>query len=117
MITIVYAESVIKELDRLLNVLNEPFLFVVRVLVTIAVILVFFYFFWGLVDYIRHRENTDLENAKKRIFWGILGIFVLVSIWGIIYLLQNSILGGAQGTADIELLRSTKCVSGICLSG
>lgn len=45
-------------------------------------------FFWGLIKYL---VNMGSENAKEGIqimLWGIIAIFVMVSIWGIIRLLQ-----------------------------
>ena len=65
---------------------------VIEMLIGIAVTLVFLYFFWGLVDYIRKDQNT-IEDAKKRMLWGIIGIFVLTSVWGLVYFLQTAVLG------------------------
>ena len=45
-------------------------------------------FFWGLIKYL---FNMGTENAKEGIqimLWGVIAIFIMVSIWGIIRLLQ-----------------------------
>ena len=34
------------------------------------------------------------EMYRKYFFWGILAIFIMVSVWGILTLLQNSLFGG-----------------------
>jgi hypothetical protein len=34
------------------------------------------------------------EMYRKYFFWGILAIFVMISVWGILTLLQNSLFGG-----------------------
>ena len=58
---------------------------VIGVIITIAIIV----FFWGLVRYL-----TDVGEEKHKglvmMFYGLIAIFVMVSIWGIIHLLQNT---------------------------
>lgn len=105
---IVFADTekgaALQEIDRILFIF-EDFSVVITTLISIAVTLIFLYFFWGLVDYIR-QDKTTLEDAKKRMLWGIIGIFVLVSVWGLVYFLQTAILGaGGSGQPDpnIEL--------------
>lgn len=55
----------------------------IGVIITIAIIV----FFWGLVRYL-----TDVGEEKHKglltMFYGLIAIFVMVSIWGIIHLLQ-----------------------------
>ncbi|MCY4577146.1 MAG: hypothetical protein OXB96_01775 [Candidatus Kaiserbacteria bacterium] len=89
--------SALQEVNRVLN-LFDSFSVVIEVLIVIVTILVFLYFFWGLVEYIRKNDAT-LEEAKKKIAWGVLGIFVLVSMWGLIYSLRISVLG-SKDTPD-----------------
>ena len=88
-----------QEINRILGLVADiPPLIVV--FIGIAATSAFLFFFWGLVDYIRKNEaGTD---AKKRMGWGIIGIFVLVSIWGLVALLQTAILGTA-GPSDPDI--------------
>lgn len=54
---------------------------IIPVLVGLAVI----YFFWGIGQFILHDAGNDKarEEGKKKILWGIIAIFVMVSLWGI----------------------------------
>lgn len=97
---IVYA-SAIEEINRILG-FTDPIQALIRSLIIICVSFAFLYFFSGLVQYIR--KEADLDNAKKRMTWGILGIFVLTGVWGLVYFLEQSILGGSQGALPIESL-------------
>ena len=93
----------LQEIDRILFLFDD-FSIAIRALIIVAVTLIFLYFFWGLVDYIR-RDNATSEDAKKRILWGIIGIFVLVSMWGLVYFLQTAVLGtggSSQPDPNIE---------------
>src|SRR5206468_2517767 len=60
---------------------------------TIAVIV----FFWGLVRYL---VSVGEQKAKglTTMFYGIITLTVMVSIWGIIAVLQNTFLGGGVPT-------------------
>lgn len=89
-----------QEINRILGIFADiPPL--IAVFIGIAATSAFLFFFWGLVDYIR--KNEDGIDAKKRMGWGIIGIFVLVSVWGLVALLQTAILGTAgPDNPDIE---------------
>ncbi len=68
----------------------------IGVIITIAIIV----FFWGLVRYL-----TDVGEAKHQglliMMYGLIAIFVMVSIWGIIHLLQNTFGISGQNQAII----------------
>lgn len=71
---------------ELINILN---------LATLTLIIAgFVVYFWGISVNILKFED-DPEKRKAYFFWGLLVLFVMVSIWGIIGLLQNTLFGGA----------------------
>lgn len=51
-------------------------------LIAVAVI----YFFWGLVMFIRAAGSDPkaAESGKSIMIWGIIALFVMLGIWGII---------------------------------
>ena len=65
---------------------------------TIAVVV----FFWGLVQYL---VSVGEQKGKglQRMFYGIITLFVMVSIWGLIALLQNTFLPGGGGKPPIDI--------------
>lgn len=55
--------------------------------VTLAIVV----FFWGLVKYIWGVGGSeDKSEGLQIMMYGVIAIFVMVSIWGIIRLLQNT---------------------------
>lgn len=48
-------------------------------------------FIWGVVQYV---INTDNETAKTKgkdfMIWGIVGLAVMLSIWGLVQILGNT---------------------------
>src|SRR6266568_1299586 len=53
--------------------------------ITLAIVI----FFWGLIKYLTEVGEKKSEGLQI-MFYGIVAIFVMVSIWGIIRLLQST---------------------------
>lgn len=49
------------------------------------------YFLWGLLKYIKTAAGEELEEAKGMIINGIIIIFVMVSIWGLVRVFANTV--------------------------
>ena len=65
----------------------------VGVLLTAALVV----FFWGMVKYISGLGSEQDKKAGKEIMvWGIVALFVMISVWGLVRLLQGNFLGGAD---------------------
>ncbi len=60
---------------------------IIPILITIALIV----FFWGLIKYIR---SGKAAGAKDVMIAGLVGLFVMVSVWGIIRLAQDTLFNG-----------------------
>jgi len=60
---------------------------IIGLFVTLAIVV----FFWGLIKYLWSMDSENAHEGLKIMFWGLIAIFVMVSIWGIIKLLQNTL--------------------------
>jgi hypothetical protein len=62
-------------------------------------VLAFAVFIWGIVKFIAAAGNPEKRNtAKGYIIYGLIGIFILVSFVGLIYILQNTIFQGSPSS-------------------
>lgn len=68
---------------------------VVPILITIALIV----FFWGLIKYIRSSGEGHGEG-KNIMIAGLVSLFVMVSVWGIILLAQGAL--GVNPNAPVQ---------------
>jgi len=71
---------------------------IVGILIPILIALAFLVFVWGLITFILSSgDEAAKDEGKRRMIWGVIALFVIVSIWGIIGLLQTitSTDGGA----------------------
>ena len=51
----------------------------------------FLLFLWGLVQFLWNlEESSSHEEGKQHMLWGIIGMFIMVSIWGIIGMISNT---------------------------
>ncbi len=49
------------------------------------------FFFWGMAQFILHADDKDArEEGKQRMLWGIVALFVIVSIYGILTFIGNT---------------------------
>lgn len=70
-----------------LNLINTVINALIPIIISLAIVV----FFWGLVQYLLTLGDESKRNEGIKIMiWGVVAIFVMVSIWGIIRLLQST---------------------------
>lgn len=48
-------------------------------------------FIFGVVQYMLNPNNSEKrDEGKKYMIWGIIGLFVMVSVWGLVGILSNT---------------------------
>ncbi len=68
-------------------------------LIPITVGLALLYFIWGVFKIIRAQGDTGkIEEGRKIVFWGLIALFVMVSIGGLIAFIYGDFLGGIPNT-------------------
>ncbi|MCH7597832.1 hypothetical protein IID27_02170, partial [Patescibacteria group bacterium] len=71
---------------------------IITTITPVIVALALLYFFWGLAKYILAAGDETAQGEGKRIMiWGIIALFVIVSVWGLVQVL-NTTFGINQGT-------------------
>lgn len=49
-------------------------------------------FVYGAVQFVIYGDDTDArEKGKTTMLWGTFGLFIMVSAWGIIYLVSGTV--------------------------
>ena len=50
------------------------------------------YFIYGLAQYLLNPENEEIrKTSKSHMLWGIIGIFIMVSVFGIMNMITNTL--------------------------
>jgi len=65
---------------------------VVDLLIPLAITCALLFFIWGLAVFILHAaDEGKREEGRKRMMWGIVALFVIVSIWGIVSWIRSDL--------------------------
>ena len=72
----------------LVNILVDLIDTAIPVLVSAAVLV----FFWGLAKFIRNSGNEKSHtDGRNLMIWGVIGLFVMVTVWGLVRFTQSSL--------------------------
>ena len=83
------------------NIINPG----IRLLFVVAIL----YFMYGVVVFIKDFNNESARDAgKKHMIYSMIGLFIMVSVWGIIAFLSNSV--GSKGYINKNNIRGGKIV-------
>jgi FtsH-binding integral membrane protein len=80
---IAYAKTV----QEIVGIISREILTpIVTILFALALIL----FLWGVVELLIYRgEEEKINQAKRHMFWGLVGLFIMVAVNGIVWVLIN----------------------------
>lgn len=72
--------------------LNKVNAVILNPLILLAFAISFLYFFYGIFQFIASEASSDTKRAqgKQKIFYGILGMFIMVSAFGLIRLVLGT---------------------------
>lgn len=90
---VVLAQANLNYVSGTLNVIQN----LIRIATPIVIGLALLFFLYGLMTFILAAGNEEAKDRGKRIMiWGIVALFIMVSVWGIVNLLNQN-LGVNQG--------------------
>lgn len=74
-------------LTDMLDILNG----IINTLLPIIVALALLYFFWGLAQFVLSAgDEAKRSEARSIMIWGVIVIFVMVSVWGLVNVLVST---------------------------
>lgn len=63
--------------------------------------LAFLYFIWGVFTYVMAHDEGKRAEGQKIMLWGVIGLFVMISVWGLVSILTSTV--GLQGNVPPDL--------------
>ena len=83
--------------------------FIVQALIVLAAALALLVFLWGFVKFIFKLGSSEdaVEDGKRLMIWGVIGLFVMVSVWGLVRFIRTELFpstdfNSPQGLPSIQ---------------
>jgi hypothetical protein len=90
-------------LTTISQVLNR-FQAIINLIIPFIVGLAVLVIIWGVFGYVTSAGDEEKRGeAKQFILWGVIGVFIMVSVWGLVNILVNS-FGVDRSKVQNELL-------------
>lgn len=89
----------ITDLGSLLCKIGQLLNAVVPVLIALGVV----YFVWGVITYVISSDEEAKKTGRMRIIYGIIGLAVIVALWGLVGILTNTFGLQNANTGTINL--------------
>lgn len=70
----------------------------VNALIPFAVGLALLFFMYGVIRFILAKDADAKKDARNNVIQGVIGLFAIVSVWGLVGLIQSTFGIGAGGT-------------------
>jgi hypothetical protein len=59
---------------------------------------------WGAILFVaKSDDETAREEGKKKMIWGVVGLMVIVSVWGLVFLVQRTVGIQSPGTGGVDV--------------
>lgn len=75
-------------ISELISRINEQ---IINPLIGLLFALALLYFLWGGVQFLMNVDNEEKRlQGRDHMLWGVIGMFIMVSVWGILEVVTNT---------------------------
>jgi uncharacterized membrane protein len=97
----IVAFAQVTNIEELIDLFSDILGWLMPLLVSLAVI----YFIWGVLTYVMNAGDEEKQKeGRSMMIYGIIAIFVMVSVWGFVGILSKTFFGGAAGGGSVPRL-------------
>lgn len=95
------------------EVMNRLVTYLLNPLILVIFAAGFFLFVWGLVQFLWSLNQGGKDtDGKQHMLWGIVGMFIMVSVYGILSLVTNTFGIDIRNPPDVSSIRGINNVGG-----
>lgn len=74
--------------DIIFTLMNDVLMPLIGVLIVFATVV----FIWGVTKYVAAGGDAEkITEGRNFIFWGLIGLFVIISVWGLVLVINNTL--------------------------
>ena len=79
------------KLDSIGNIFNWASCTIIKTVIPFLFTLATAAFIWGIIQYFLSPNNEEKKkNGKSFMIWGLIALFVMISMWGLVGVLSNT---------------------------
>lgn len=76
--------------DEAFNLLTKISEQIINPLIDLMFAVAVVFFIYGVVEFVRSSDNEEArDKGKEHMVWGVVGLFIMVSVWGIMNILDS----------------------------
>lgn len=87
---------------------------IMNLIVPILIVCAIIFYFWGITENILDFGKDPAKHIKNFYGWGLLALFLMVSIWGILNLLNSTFMNAGRSTPQSGGVQNIDCAYGEC---
>lgn len=72
------------------NLLSKIAIQILNPLIVLGFVIATIFLFYGIAEMIWKSDSSDLEKNRNNIKWGIIGLFIMFSVYGILRLVLET---------------------------
>jgi hypothetical protein len=84
--------------DDLTGIINNIIVIIAR-LIPIVIGIGLLAFIWGIIKYVLSEGASKKKDSVYVMIYGVVAMFVMISVWGLVTLIQNSIFPGGSASS------------------
>ncbi len=70
---------------------------IINPVLNLLFVLAFLYFVYGIYEFVQASDDTAArETGKKHILYSVIGLFIMIGVWGIVRLVCSTIGAGCS---------------------
>jgi len=79
------------------ELLGEIAKLIINPLIVLSFVIATIFLFYGIAELIWKSDSSDLEKSKKNVKYGIIGMFIMFSVFGILRLILSTLKIDCEG--------------------
>jgi hypothetical protein len=88
--------------STIVSFINKVSQVIINPAIQILFLLALLYFLWGVFNFVKGSDADDTrETGKRHMIWGIFGMFIMISAYGILNFIIGSV--GVDGQTQGEI--------------
>ena len=70
---------------------------ILNIVIPILMVIATIVFIWGIISYILSAGSDERKKeAKNLIIWGLIGLFVIIAMWGLVTVIGTTFIPGGE---------------------